>query len=174
MLADCRECGQPVASRAKVCPHCGVRKPNASKAEAGLDAFAAGAFKLGILLCLLAVVVVACIAVVACSGPSSPNVEERQAEFEKRQAEAGYDPQGRPLTTADTRPVYCGDFDTWAAAEAEMDALEARHGPDTSTWAAADVDALFAAMDRRAAAVERVWAQAPDSATVGSVRAACG
>ena len=33
------------------------------------------------------------------------------------------------------------------------------------------MDALFAAMDRRAAAVERVWTQAPDSATVTSVRA---
>lgn len=169
MLTDCRECGQPVAARAKTCPHCGVRKPTASKAEAGLDTFAAGAFKLGFMLCLFAVLVVACIAVVACSGPAAVNVDE---DFERRQAEAGYDPQGRPLP--DTRPVYCADYAIWAAADAEMDALEARHGPDTSTWAAGDVDALFAAMDRRAAAVERVWAQAPDSATIASIETVCG
>lgn len=192
MLTDCRECGQPVANRAKTCPHCGVKKPTASKAEAGLAAFAAGAFKLGLMLCLLVIMVVACVAIVACSGPTAPT-------FEERQAEAGYDPQGRPLTTDTSttrqpistttaqptgtaprsttttvsRPVYCGDYDTWATAEAKMDALEARHGPDTSTWPAGDVDALFAAMDRRAAAVERVWAQAPDTATIASVRAIC-
>lgn len=67
MLEDCRECGQPVAARAKTCPHCGVKKPTATKAEAGLDAFAAGTFKLGVMICLLAVLVVACIAVVACT-----------------------------------------------------------------------------------------------------------
>ena len=78
-----------------------------------------------------------------------------------------------PTTTANPRPVYCADYDTWTAADTEMDALKARHGPDASTWAAGDVDALFAAMDRRAAAVQRVWAQAPDSATITSVEAAC-
>ena len=79
-----------------------------------------------------------------------------------------------PTTTAvPARPVYCTDYDTWTAADAEMDALEARHGPDTSTWPAGTVDALFAAMDRRAVAVQRVWAKAPDSATITSVEAAC-
>ena len=71
MLTDCRECGQPVAARAKTCPGCGVRKPTATKAEAGLDALAAGTFKLGLMICLLAVVVVACIVVVACTGDTA-------------------------------------------------------------------------------------------------------
>lgn len=90
-----------------------------------MDVFASRAFRLGLMLCLLAVVVVACIAVVACSGPTAPT-------FEERQAESGSDPQGRPLTT-DTGPVYCADDDTWAAADNEMGAPEARYGPDTST-----------------------------------------
>ena len=175
MLTDCRECGQPVAARAKTCPSCGVKKPTATKAEAGLDAFAAGAFKLGLMICLLAVIVVACIAVVACTGdttaaPPRTTVPAATAPTTNQRA-----PETRaPTTTATARAVYCADYDTWTAADDAMDALEARHGPDTSTWATGDVDALFAAMDRRAAAVQRVWERAPDSATITSVEAACG
>ena len=65
MLKDCRECGKSVANRAKTCPNCGVKKPTATKAEAGLDAIAAGAFKLAMMLCLLVVVIVACVSLVS-------------------------------------------------------------------------------------------------------------
>ena len=71
-MKPCRVCGQPVAARAKTCPHCGVKKPTATKIEAGLDATASAAFKLGMLICLLAVLVVACIAVVACGSEPEP------------------------------------------------------------------------------------------------------
>ena len=181
MLKDCRECGQPVAARAKTCPNCGIKKPTATKAEAGLDAFAAGAFKLGLMICLLAVIVVACIAMVACTSdtaaaPPRTTVPAATAPTTAPRATETRAPTTtiRATTTAaDPRPVYCTDYDTWTVADAEMDALEVRHGPDTSTWPTGDVDALFAAMDRRAVAVQRVWAQAPDSATITSVQAAC-
>ena len=68
ILKDCRECGQPVAARAKTCPGCGVKKPTATKAEAGLDAVAAGAmgiFWLIVLIVMLIFGIGACIAAIA-------------------------------------------------------------------------------------------------------------
>ena len=192
-MTPCRECGHQVANRAKMCPNCGVKKPTATKIEAGLDAFAAGAFKLGMVLCLLAVLVVACIAVVACSSgtvASAPVTPTSSITSTGSDLLGPFPPTTRPTTTkayqrdepATTRattstvaerPDYCTDYDTWTAADDEMDDLERRHGPDTSAWPTADVDALFAAMDRRAVAVQRVWARAPESATITSVGAAC-
>ena len=67
-LTVCRVCEHQIARNAKTCPHCGARKPAASKVEAGLDAAGAGAVKLGlglIGLVVLGVLLVACIAVVA-------------------------------------------------------------------------------------------------------------
>ena len=140
MLKDCRECGKSVANRAKTCPNCGVKKPTATKAEAGLDSCAAGAFSIGLMLCLLVVVIVACVSLVGCSTD---------------------------------RPDYCDDYDTWAEAEAEMDTLEARNSSDMSTWSSDDLDSYVDAIDRRGAAANRVWAQAPDTATITSVRTEC-
>ena len=157
MMQDCRECGGAVAARAKTCPHCGVKKPTATKLETGLDSFAAGAFKLGLMLCLLVVVIVACVSLVSCSSTDSDATPSPTTT----------------TTTTDSRPKYCSDYDTWTEADDKMDALEDRHGPDTSTWPAGTLDTLFAAMDRRAAAVERVWSQAPKFATISSVQAAC-
>lgn len=64
-LKECRVCDSPVANRARRCPHCGAKKPTASKLEAGLDATGAAMFKLGLLMILLVVVAVACIGIVA-------------------------------------------------------------------------------------------------------------
>ena len=182
MLKDCRECGHPVAARAKTCPHCGVKKPTATKAEANLDAFAGATAKLAFLIMALVVIVVVVIGIVAgcttgdtATPAGTPAATPATAPTTQLRATTTRSPATtiRVTTTTDPRPDYCTDYDTWTAADAEMDGLERRHGVDVSTWPAADVDRLFAAMDRRAAAVERVWAQADESATISSVRAAC-
>ena len=67
MLKPCRECDHPVATRAKTCPNCGVKKPTATKLETGLDSSAAWMFKLGLTLCLLFFFVVACGVLAGCS-----------------------------------------------------------------------------------------------------------
>ena len=76
MLKDCRECDHPVATHAKTCPNCGVKKPTATKLEAGLDTAAAGAFQLAMMLCLLAVIIVACVSLAGCS--SEPELWEQR------------------------------------------------------------------------------------------------
>ena len=178
MLKDCRECGQPVAARAKTCPHCGVKKPTATATEANLDSFAGGAAKLAFLIMALVVIVVVVIGIVAgCTtgDTATPAATPATAPTTHLRATTTRAPATttRVTTTTAARPVYCADYDTWTAADNEMDGLERRHGPDTSTWPTGDVDALFAAMDRRAAAVQRVWAQADESATISSVQAGC-
>ena len=72
MIKSCRECGQSVAARAKTCPHCGVRKPTATKAEAGLDAFAGATAKLAFLIMALVVIVVIIIIGIAVGCASPP------------------------------------------------------------------------------------------------------
>ena len=69
MLKPCRECGQSVAARAKICPSCGVKKPTATNIEVGLDASAAWMFKLGLTLCFLFFFVVACGVLAGCVSP---------------------------------------------------------------------------------------------------------
>ena len=64
-MKPCRECGHQIAHRAKTCPNCGVKKPAASKAEAGLDAFAGFTAKLGCLIIILVVVVFIAVGVIA-------------------------------------------------------------------------------------------------------------
>ena len=174
MLKDCRDCGQPVAARAKTCPHCGVAKPTATAAEANLDAFAGATAKVAFLIMALVVIVVVVIGIVAgCTTGDTPTATPSQTTAAPATTRAPATTTRVTTTTADPRPGYCTDYDTWTAADVEMDGLERRHGVDVSTWPAADVDRLFAAMDRRAATVERVWARADESATITSVRAAC-
>ena len=64
-MKPCRECGHQIANRAKVCPNCGVKKPAATAAEAGLDAFAGFTAKLGCLIMILVVTVFVVIGIIA-------------------------------------------------------------------------------------------------------------
>ena len=121
----------------------------------------------------LAAVLAALLLVVGCSSDTRTDSASPQPLPTAAKAYQSDEPATTRATTTAARPGYCADYDTWTATDAEMDALEARHGPDTSTWPAGDVDAMFAAMDRRAAAVQRVWARAPESATVSSVQSDC-
>ncbi|MCZ0942497.1 MAG: zinc ribbon domain-containing protein [Gammaproteobacteria bacterium] len=54
MMKPCSECGEGVSSRAKVCPHCGIKKPQQSKLQRGLNDAGNAAMGLGCLLTLLA------------------------------------------------------------------------------------------------------------------------
>ena len=52
-LKPCRECKIEISSRAKVCPHCGLKKPHQGSSARGINALANGLMKLGLLLILL-------------------------------------------------------------------------------------------------------------------------
>ena len=56
-MKPCSECGESVSSRAKTCPHCGIRKPHQSKVQRGLNDAGNAAMGLGCLLTLLAFIV---------------------------------------------------------------------------------------------------------------------
>ena len=64
-MKPCRECGHQIASRAKTCPNCGVKKPTATAAEAGLDAFVGFTAKLRCLIIILVVVVFVLVGIAA-------------------------------------------------------------------------------------------------------------
>ena len=64
-LKPCGECGTAISSRAKVCPHCGLKRPHALALEHGLNRVAGAFFKVGLALVLLAVVAVLLIGVLA-------------------------------------------------------------------------------------------------------------
>ena len=66
MLKDCRECGRSIAARAKTCPHCGVKKPMATVAQANLDTVASNAAAAGCLIIILVVVLFLIIGLAAC------------------------------------------------------------------------------------------------------------
>ena len=55
-LKPCRECGTAISSRAKVCPHCGLKRPHDLAIQHGLNSFAAACFKLGLVLTVVGVI----------------------------------------------------------------------------------------------------------------------
>ena len=57
-LKPCRECKTAISSRAKVCPHCGLKRPHDLAIQHGLNRAAGACFKVGLVLTVLAVIVV--------------------------------------------------------------------------------------------------------------------
>ena len=53
MLKPCRECGDPVSDRAKICPHCGIKKPLQHPVLCGINDVANGMMGCGCLLMLI-------------------------------------------------------------------------------------------------------------------------
>lgn len=53
-LKPCRDCETPISRRAKVCPHCGLKKPHQHPFARGFNDFANGLIGLGLLLTILA------------------------------------------------------------------------------------------------------------------------
>ena len=64
-LKACRECGTAISSRARVCPHCGLKRPHDLAIQHGLNRAAGVCFKAGLALTLLAILVVAAVILVA-------------------------------------------------------------------------------------------------------------
>lgn len=52
-LKPCRDCKADISTRAKVCPHCGLKRPHDLAIQHTLNAVAKACFGLGLLLCLL-------------------------------------------------------------------------------------------------------------------------
>ena len=52
-LKPCRDCGEQISPRAKVCPHCGLKKPHQHPAIRGFNDFTNGLIGLGLLLTIL-------------------------------------------------------------------------------------------------------------------------
>ena len=57
-LKPCGECKTAISSRAKVCPHCGLKRPHDLAIQHGLNRAAGALFKLGLGLTLLAILAV--------------------------------------------------------------------------------------------------------------------
>ncbi len=57
-LKPCRECKAAISSRAKVCPHCGLKRPHDLAIQHGLNSAAGAFFKVGCALIVLAFVAV--------------------------------------------------------------------------------------------------------------------
>ena len=64
-LKPCGECGIEISHRAKKCPHCGIAKPFATKAQRALDDTAKGLMGVGCLLMIVVPLVIVVIAAVA-------------------------------------------------------------------------------------------------------------
>ena len=54
-LKPCRECQTQISSRAKVCPHCGLKRPHDLAIQHSLNRAAGAFFKIGLALILLGV-----------------------------------------------------------------------------------------------------------------------
>ena len=57
-LQPCRECKAEISSRAKVCPHCGLKRPHDLAIQHWLNDAAGGMFRLGCGLILLAIIAI--------------------------------------------------------------------------------------------------------------------
>ena len=57
-MKPCRECKTEISSRAKVCPHCGLKRPHDLAIQHGLNSLASFCFKVGLALTVLAIIVV--------------------------------------------------------------------------------------------------------------------
>ena len=57
-LKPCRDCKADISTRAKVCPHCGLKRPHDLAIQHSLNSIASVCFKVGLTLTLLGVVVV--------------------------------------------------------------------------------------------------------------------
>ena len=54
-LKPCRECKTKISTRAKVCPHCGLKRPHDLAIQHSLNSCSGALFKLGLALILLGV-----------------------------------------------------------------------------------------------------------------------
>lgn len=52
-LKPCRECETKISSRAKVCPHCGLKKPHLHPFVRGVEEFGNALIAIGLLAILL-------------------------------------------------------------------------------------------------------------------------
>ena len=52
-LRPCRDCSAEISNRAKVCPHCGLKKPHQHPISRSFNSFATGLIVLGLLLILV-------------------------------------------------------------------------------------------------------------------------
>ena len=64
-LKPCRECKTAISSRARVCPHCGLKRPHDLAIQHGLNSAAGALFKVGCTLIVLGVVAFLLIGVLA-------------------------------------------------------------------------------------------------------------
>lgn len=64
-LKPCRECKTRISSRAKVCPHCGLKRPHDLAIQHALNSTAGALFKVGCALIVLGAVAFLLIGVLA-------------------------------------------------------------------------------------------------------------
>lgn len=77
-------------------------------------------------------------------------------------------------TTRRRSPIYCRHFLDWQRHEATVAEIERRNPSDNvNDWRPGDVSLWGAALDRRAAAANRMWNAAPAGYTMADVRRAC-
>ena len=80
----------------------------------------------------------------------------------------------RAPTTRRRSPTYCGHFLDWQRHESTVAEIERRNPSDNvNDWRPGDVGRWRDALDRRAAAANRIWDAAPTGYTMADVRSAC-
>ena len=104
---------RPVAAGAKICPHCGVKKPTQLAAQANLDTAAGVAAKAGCLIIMLIVILFIIIGLAAgCAEDKPQRWQERGFDSEEQcWRNHGWDDSQDMLDRWELYNFWCGTID---------------------------------------------------------------